>query len=151
MSERTDQGFGTGGSQEHQSRQRRILLAEDDVEMAALLVGALQKAGYQIETCYDGLQLLRRLKFSSEDVEHHDNSDFDLVISDIRMPKVSGLDVLRARSYGGGLPPVILITAFGDEWTHGKAKYLGAIDVFDKPFDIGELVDRVREIVPPRP
>jgi DNA-binding response OmpR family regulator len=84
------------------------------------------------------------LKFSATE-DHH---NIDLVISDIRMPRISGLDVLRAESFGGEFPPIILITAFGDEWTHGKAKYLGAVDVFDKPFDIGELVDRVRELLP---
>jgi DNA-binding response OmpR family regulator len=141
MPERTRKN-GTG---RRLGRPGRILLAEDDAEMASLLVGALHNAGYETVTCSDGLQLLRRLKFTKED----GGEEYDLVISDIRMPNVSGLDVLRAESYGGEFPPVILITAFGDEWTHGKARYLGAIDVFDKPFDIGELINRVREIVPP--
>jgi DNA-binding response OmpR family regulator len=88
------------------------------------------------------------MKFTDDAIG--DGDDFDLVISDIRMPNITGLDVLRAKSYGGELPPVILITAFGDEWTHDKAKYLGAIDVIDKPFDIRAFIDRVREIVPPR-
>lgn len=126
-------------------RSRRLLVAEDDQDMAALLVGALRKAGYDTVICQDGLQLLRHLKFSGSG----DNEEFDLVISDIRMPRISGLDVLRAKSYGGEFPPIILITAFGDEWTHGKARYLGAVDVFDKPFDIEDLVNRVRELIPP--
>jgi DNA-binding response OmpR family regulator len=113
--------------------------------MASLLVGALRKAGYETTVCQDGLQLLAHLKFSAGET----HECFDLVVSDIRMPRISGLDVLRAESYGGEFPPVILITAFGDEWTHGKARYLGAVDVFDKPFDIGDLVNRVRELVPP--
>lgn len=133
-------------SEERAERARRILVAEDDEEMAALLVGALHKAGYDTVTCHDGLQLLRHLKFSAVPGS---GEDLDLVISDIRMPRISGLDVLRASSFGGDFPPIILITAFGDDWTHGKARYLGAVDVFDKPFDIGELVNRVRELVPP--
>jgi DNA-binding response OmpR family regulator len=126
-------------------QRRRILVAEDDEEMAALLVGALRRAGYETVTCGDGLQLLGHLKFSGAT----DCEEFDLVISDIRMPHISGLDVLRARSFAGEFPPIILITAFGDDWTHGKARYLGAVDVFDKPFEIGALVNRVRQLVPP--
>lgn len=129
---------------ETRERYRRILIAEDDDEMAALLVGALQRAGYETVTCSDGLELLRHLKFHTSD----GRSEFDLVISDIRMPRISGLDVLRAESFGGEFPPVILITAFGDEWTHGKARYLGAVEVFDKPFEIGKLVDLVKKLVP---
>ena len=136
--------FGTG--RDSSAPPRRILVAEDDHEMADLVVGALRKAGYDTETCHDGLELLRHLKFSESD----DLTEFDLVISDIRMPHISGLDVLRAKNYGGEFPPIILITAFGDEWTHGKAQYLGAVDIFDKPFEIADLVSRVRELVPLR-
>jgi DNA-binding response OmpR family regulator len=124
----------------------RILIAEDDPEMAALLVRALAGAGYETVTCSNGLDLLRHLNFSRSGAVQ-DRSD--LVISDIRMPGVTGLDVLRAASFSDGFPPIILITAFGDEWTHGKARYLGAVDIFDKPFDIEDLVNRVRELVPP--
>lgn len=150
MSNQKPNRVGAGERRRQLDRPIRILLAEDDAEMSELLVGELHKAGYEITTCADGLELLRRLKFSNDSDGAEGADEFDLVISDIRMPHISGLDVLRARSYGGALPPVILITAFGDEWTHGKARYLGAIDIFDKPFDIGTFIDRVREIVPPR-
>jgi DNA-binding response OmpR family regulator len=145
MSSNASNRTGPGARRELPPMRPRILVAEDDEEMAALLVGALRKAGYETTTCHDGLQLLGHLKFSASDA----HEGFDLVISDIRMPRISGLDVLRAESFGGEFPPIILITAFGDEWTHGKARYLGAVDVFDKPFDIGDLVTRVRELVPP--
>lgn len=144
----SDSGKNNFNAEETPSRPtRRILVAEDDYEMADLVVGALCKAGYETEICHDGLELLRYLKFSRSD----DFKEFDLVISDIRMPHISGLDVLRAKSYGGEFPPIILITAFGDEWTHDKARYLGAVDIFDKPFEIGGLVERVKELIPPGP
>jgi len=127
---------------------RRILIAEDDQEMASLLEGALQKAGYETVLCHDGWELLQHLKFSKSDKSFE---DIDLVVSDIRMPRISGLDVLRTQSFGGEFPPIILITAFGDEWTRGKARYLGAVDMFDKPFEIGKLVDRVKELIPQGP
>ena len=144
MSKSTSDKSKLDAKQKRSKRPPRILVAEDDVEMADLVVRALDKAGYDTQTCHDGLELLRYLKFSASD----NGEEFDLVISDIRMPHITGLDVLRAKSYGGEFPPIILITAFGDEWTHGKARYLGAVDVFDKPFEIGDLVNRVKTLIP---
>ena len=76
--------------------------------------------------------------------------DIDLVISDIRMPWVTGMEVLRGMRQCLGYPPVILITAFGDDQTHAEARQLGAAAVFDKPFDIEELLEKVRELVASR-
>ncbi|MEJ2722144.1 MAG: response regulator, partial [bacterium] len=69
--------------------------------------------------------------------------DVDLVISDIRLPGISGLDVLKACGYISGAPPIILITAFGADWIHVEAEKLGAVDMVDKPFDIDDFVVRV--------
>jgi DNA-binding response OmpR family regulator len=59
------------------------------------------------------------------------------------------LEALKTCGYIGKFPPVILITAFGDQWTHAQARKLGAVDIIDKPFDIDDLVERVRQLVPP--
>ncbi len=120
----------------------RVLIAEDNEEMAALLVDAFRKAGYETVVCYDGWDLLQLSGFGEKPQQ-------DLIVSDIRLPGISGLDALRAFHYAGGFTPTILITAFGDEWTHSKSEMLGAVDMFDKPFDIDDLVARVRELIPP--
>lgn len=124
----------------------RIIIAEDDEEMAALLARAFEKAGYDTTVCYDGWSLLDVLGIFPH---RHDRPDVALVVSDIRLPGMTGLDVLKTCAYVGMRLPVILITAFGDAWTHEKARELGAVDVLDKPFDIDDLIGRVRKLVPP--
>lgn len=124
-----------------------ILLAEDDKEMRALLAGALRRAGYKVTECGNGVELLEHLgSFILPDLEHE---QVDLVISDIRMPGLTGLEILEGLSKRPDFPPFILITAFGDVETHAKAKYWGALAMFDKPFDVDDLVAKVRKAVPP--
>jgi DNA-binding response OmpR family regulator len=122
----------------------RILVADDDVEMVALIDRALRKAGYDVVSCHNGWDILKILGFfpPSRARKH-----IDLVISDIRLPGITGIEALRVGSYAGSFPPLILITAFGDAWTHAEAKRLGAADLLDKPFDIDVLVERVRDHV----
>jgi DNA-binding response OmpR family regulator len=124
----------------------RIVVAEDDVEMADLLVRAFVKSGYAVKVCQTGWDLLKVLGVfpRSGNIQN-----IALVVSDIRLPGISGLDVLKTCGYTGTFPPMILITAFGDPWTHEEAERLGAVDTLDKPFDIDELVVRVRTLVPP--
>jgi len=124
----------------------RILLAEDDYDMRILLAWSLRESGYEVVECPDGIHLLDHVGsfFPPADPE-----DFDLIISDIRMPGVTGLEVLEGTREYKGFPPMILITAFGDEETHEQARRLGAVAIFDKPFDIDDLLTKVREIVPP--
>jgi len=72
---------------------------------------------------------------------------FDLVISDVRMPVVSGLSILEGIFLFDNLPTMISITAFGDDVTHAKAKQFGAASIFDKPFELKTLMRRVREVL----
>jgi carbon storage regulator CsrA len=122
-----------------------VVLAEDDDEMRALLSQALRAEGYEVSECRDGLQLVGLLW---DDTHERFRRDFDLVITDIRMPGVLGLSVLAGvQDCGGGLP-VILITAFGDEATHAEAQRLGAAAILDKPFEVDELLVTVRNLLP---
>ena len=70
--------------------------------------------------------------------------EYDLIISDIRMPGVTGLEVLEGASQTDGFPPMILITAFGNEETHEQAERLGAVAFLDKPFEIELMIETVR-------
>lgn len=121
----------------------RILLAEDDKEMRALLTVALHQHGYEVDEVADGIELLQRLvPIACES----SSANFDLLISDIRLPSLSGLDVFEGISRKQALPPTILITAFGDEEIHERARRLGT-PLFDKPFDIPILLDKVHELL----
>ena len=126
----------------------RILLAEDDDEMRTLLAWRLGKDGYEVTQCGHGIDLINRIDPLGAWGE---SKQFDLVVSDIRMPGITGLEVLEdVRHCGTECPPVILITAFGDRETHEKANRLGVAAVFDKPFDFNDLLAKVHELVPPR-
>jgi len=128
------------------SQPPHILLAEDDKEMRALLAVALRSTGYEVTECGNGAELLDHLgSFILPDTEHE---NVNLVISDIRMPGLTGLEILEGLSRHGNFPPFILITAFGDVETHARAKYWGALAIFDKPFDVDDLVAKVRKVVP---
>lgn len=125
--------------------QPRILLAEDNGQMCLLLAVYLKEAGYDVVKCYDGSELVEHL---GSYLLPNSTETYDLIISDIRMPHLSGLEVLEGLRDRDDFPPMILITAFGDAETHTKARELGAAAFFDKPFSIQDLVDRVRELVP---
>lgn len=125
----------------------RILLAEDDHEMRALLARALRRSGYEVIACSNGVELLEHL--DSYILREEEHEEIDLIISDIRMPGLTGLEILEGLSKHDDFPPFILITAFGDAETHAEAERYGALAMFDKPFDIDDLLAKVRKIVPP--
>lgn len=134
---------------EHESRPR-VLLGEDDAEMRSVLSEALREKGYGVVECADGLRVLERLSsvVLSSAVTSRDPENFALIISDIRMPGVNGMSILEGVKLFEHFPPVILITAFGDEEAHAEAARLGAAAMFDKPFDIVDLLDKVEELAP---
>lgn len=123
----------------------RVLLAEDDGEMRALLARALRKAGCEPVDCRHGLELLDKL---SPLLEGADSVGYDLIITNVRLPGVLGATILEGLRQHKGLPPVILITAFGDDGARADAMMSGVAAVFGKPFDIDDLLSAVREIIP---
>jgi CheY-like chemotaxis protein len=116
--------------------QPRILLSEDDYDLRELLNFSLVRAGYRVTSCDNGLDLLEHL---------HRPEDYDLIISDLRMPALTGLEVLEFL-YDLPHPPFVCMTAFGDLQTHEDAKRLGAAAIIDKPFDLDELIKLVQKI-----
>jgi two-component system response regulator (stage 0 sporulation protein F) len=128
------------------SGSRRILVAEDDREMRRILTAVLRRDGYQVVEAEDGFELLDYIG-SPPPVEGCPIG-FDLVISDIRMPVFSGLDALAYIRDLDRDTPMILITGFGDQSSHDEARRLGATAVFDKPFDMGDLLETVTRIIP---
>ncbi len=112
----------------------RILVAEDDPNMLQLLVEALREDGNEVFEARDGGRLLVQLTHGAGcDYEH-----VDLIISDIRMPISSGLQIVEALRAAHCAVPIVLMTAFGDEQTRTHAESLGAV-LFDKPFALDDL------------
>ena len=122
----------------------RVLIAEDDEAFRNVVAQSFRKHGFAVTECRHGVDLIGQLGCLEEPTQPN---DFDLIISDIRMPGVTGLSVLEGLREFPNVPPTILITAFGDEETHAEAKRLGAAAMIDKPFEIGDLLSRAREIL----
>lgn len=124
----------------------RIVLAEDDHEMRALLRDALRADGYEVTEAANGGQLRALLDAA---ITGQDQRSIDLIITDNRMPKCTGLDVLNLLRERDWATPVILITAFGTEEVHEEARRLGVAAVFDKPFRLHSLRAAVKVLSPP--
>ncbi|MCW8860393.1 MAG: response regulator [Deltaproteobacteria bacterium] len=111
-----------------------ILLADDDDALRELLDFALTRAGYLVSCCTNGRDLFDRLE---------EGDPFDLIISDLRMPALSGLEVLESQLKKQKRAPFICMTAFGDRQTHDQALHFGAAMTIDKPFDLDEMIELV--------
>ncbi|MFO0611896.1 MAG: response regulator [Polyangiaceae bacterium] len=122
----------------------RVLIAEDDREVRELLRSALERDGHAVDCVRDGIELIERL--SVPVILDDGFVPPDLVITDHRMPHLSGLEALSIMRRGQWTIPVIVITAFGDQRTHDDARRLGAVAVLDKPFDLADLRDTIRAL-----
>jgi len=125
----------------------RVLLAEDDAEMRALLSRQLRSDGYDLFEVDNGIALFDAITRARANLAPMPS----VIVTDVCMPGLSGLSVLRAvRDYGWRVP-VVLITAFGSEETHNEAAGLEAAVVLSKPFDLDTLRMAVRCLLPPKP
>lgn len=127
----------------------RVLLAEDDRELRRLLAAELRKEGYRVDEAASGFELLELLGNLALR-----NESFDIIVSDIRMPGLTGMSIVeglrKGITPGTATAPVILITAFGDENTHAAAARLGSV-IFDKPFNLAAFRTCVVDMVNARP
>ena len=105
-------------------RRGTILVVDDDCEMRGLVSDLLSEEGYTTEAVESGAAAMRRIGISP----------YDLVISDLKMPGISGLDLLRMIREGSPDQAIILITAFGSVETAIEAMKAGALDYIVKPF-----------------
>jgi DNA-binding response OmpR family regulator len=118
-------------------RRCTLLLVEDDTEMRRMLAAALRRDGHSVIEAGNGDDALDWIGpgVLDGDLERIP----DLVVSDIRLPYFSGLEILESLHVASRRIPVILITGFPDRDTHALAEQLGASCVLEKPFDLGEL------------
>jgi DNA-binding response OmpR family regulator len=119
------------------SQPLRVLLAEDDGEMRRLLSAILRRSNCDVIEAKTGSQLWDLIVHGA--LGTRSEPQVDLIISDVRMPGKSGLEVLSRLRSSDESTPVILITAFGDTDTHAEAHRLGALAVFNKPFELDDL------------
>jgi DNA-binding response OmpR family regulator len=122
-----------------------VLLVEDDTEMRRMVGGALRRDGHFVIEAANGDEALEWLAPGVLDGDLKRVPD--LVVSDIRLPYFSGLEILEGLQVAARRIPVILITGFPDAETHLRAAVLGAERVLEKPFELEELRAAVRAVL----
>lgn len=111
-----------------------ILVVEDDAKIARLLELELVHAGYRVEVTHDGRSGLERALAGG----------IDLMLLDVMLPQMSGLEVVRRVKEDQPLLPVLMVTARGDRYDKVSGLDLGADDYITKPFEMEELLARIR-------
>ena len=114
----------------------RILIIDDDAELAALLREFLDREGFSVETAHDGILGL----------ELAERSAFDLVVLDLMLPGIDGFTVLKRLREKSKIP-VLVLTARGDDEDRIVGLEIGADDYLAKPFNPRELLARIRAIL----
>lgn len=112
---------------------RRILIVDDEIDLINMLSTDLVEQGYIVDSALDGIEGLRKI----------DENRPDLVISDLKMPRMNGLEFLIAMQERGMNIPVVILTAYGDYKSIRTAWKHGAFDFIEKPVDhktLSELI-----------
>jgi len=115
----------------------KILIVEDEPKMVAGLRDNFEYEGYEVLTAHDGVEGLDRALSTSP----------DLIVLDVMMPRMSGLDVCRNLKQKRPSIPIIMLTARGQEVDKVVGLELGADDYVTKPFSIRELLARVKAVL----
>ena len=113
---------------------RRVLIVDDDADMTAMLVRHLEREDVAVVAAIGGQAALNALA----------SQEFDVVVTDLVMDRVGGLEVLAAAGRCRPTPRVILMTAFGTLETAIEAMRQGAYDYLTKPFKLAEVTVAVR-------
>ncbi len=116
---------------------RRVFIVEDRESLRGLLEKALTQEGYEVESAADGETGIRRLR----------ERPFDLVLTDLKLPGASGLEVLEASRAEQPATPVVVMTAHGTVGAAVEAMKLGAMDFLEKPVEIDELFALVGSLI----
>ncbi|HEY8187988.1 MAG TPA: sigma-54 dependent transcriptional regulator [Pyrinomonadaceae bacterium] len=118
-----------------EQKSARILIAEDEANLRMVLQKELERLGYRVQAAPDGDAALRKLE----------ESNVDVLLCDINMPKVDGMEVLRRVHERPNPPEVIMLTGQATVETAVEAMKLGAYDYLTKPYTITELDVRVKQ------
>lgn len=126
------------------ARKNRILMIEDEDLIRDMVVVALEEEGYEVHTTNNGraaLNMLQSSEFSQAKFTP------DLIILDLMLPEVNGLDICRLLRYQGDVTPILVISAKSSETDRVLGLEVGADDYLTKPFSMRELVARCRALL----
>lgn len=125
-------------------RPARVVVVEDDADMRNLVSWVLRDDGFEVVEAEDGVGLLRCLQTS---IWSEGRTRIDAIVSDIQMPDLTALEVMRSVPQRGAAAPIVLITAYGPAHARTKAEALGAVAVLEKPLDWDALREAVTRAV----
>ena len=126
------------------ARANRILLVEDEDLIRDMITVALEEEGYEVHTVNNGraaLNILQSPDFS------RDKLTPDLIILDLMLPEVNGLDICRLLRYQGDITPILIVSAKSSETDRVLGLEVGADDYLIKPFSMRELIARCRALL----
>lgn len=115
----------------------RILVVEDDRALNGLISSSLRDNGYEVKSCYDGVQALNELE----------NAHYSMIITDIMMPRMDGFELAQSVRILDKTTPIIFMSAKDDKPSKLYGYKLGIDDYVTKPFDVDVLVMKVSAIL----
>lgn len=122
----------------------RILLVEDDDLIRDMIMISLEEEGYEVQTANNGRNALTIIQNKGlSDTEFVP----DLIILDLMLPEVNGLDICRLLRYQGNIVPILIVSAKGSETDRVLGLEVGADDYLTKPFSMRELTARCRALL----
>jgi len=123
---------------------KKILLIDDEELITRTLANALEKSGYEVLVAKSG----------GDAIVMAEEEDFDLIISDIRMPGLNGVEIVKRifeviKDKGSKKTPAIFVTGYADQKTEEMARTLSPQAYIHKPFDFPEFLAQVKKAVNP--
>ena len=115
----------------------RILVVDDEEALRTVLSNELAGEGYEVESASDGDEAISKVQ----------NKKFDLLLLDIKMPRVDGFEVLRFIKKTYPAVKVIMLTGFADLKNAIESKKLGAEDFVSKPYDLVDLLTTIERVL----
>jgi len=116
---------------------KKILLIEDDERLSTVLGKGLEERGYQVQVASDGEMGLNLFE----------NGDFDLIITDLILPKLNGIELCKKIREKDSMLPLLMLTALGTTDDKLEGFDAGADDYLVKPFDLRELLARIKTLL----
>ena len=115
----------------------KILIVDDEEAVCSLIQKYLAKVGYEALTALNGEEALQRIK----------EETFSLMLLDIKMPGIDGIEVLRRIRHSGNNIPVIMTTAVSDESMLRETMELGAAKCLSKPINLANLNQNIKDVI----
>ena len=114
----------------------RLLIVEDEKQICDMVAKSLYAAGYEVDTCYDGMEAL----------EYILAENYDLIVLDLNLPGIDGMDILRELRQSNEETKVLILSARGQIVDKVEGLDAGANDYMEKPFHLQELEARIRSL-----